>query len=200
MSNICRISNQWLPQPAQILETRSDELGVFNQLVLDYQDTLFNTAQWILNDDELAADATQNAFISAFRNINSFRGSSFKAWLIRIVTNTCYDELRRQKRRPTVPLKAGDGDDNEMDEYYWMAEPGPSPEETMETAELEQAIHTCLAALPVDSRTVIVLIDIQGLTYIEAARVVCVPLGTIKSRLARARLSMRARIQEFTEF
>jgi RNA polymerase sigma-70 factor (ECF subfamily) len=188
-----------MQEPAQSLESGHSQLGLFNQLVLDYQDSLFNTAQWILDDDELAADATQTAFISAFRNIKSFHGSSFRAWLMRIVTNACYDELRRQKRRPTVPFEIIDDENNEMALRYWMAGPGLSPEETMETAELEQSIYTCLAALPLEFRTVVVLVDIQGLTYIEAARVVCVPLGTIKSRLARARLSMRAKMQEFTE-
>jgi len=87
-----------------IRSSRKGDLESFNRLVLAYQESLFNTALRILGDDELAADATQEAFISAFRNLSSYRGGSFKAWLMRTVTNACYDELRRQKRRPRPPL------------------------------------------------------------------------------------------------
>ncbi len=90
---------------ALIKSAQHGDLDAFNSLVLAYQDILFSTALRILGDDELAADATQDAFISAFRSLNGYRGGSFKAWLLRTVTNACYDELRRKKRRPTTPLE-----------------------------------------------------------------------------------------------
>ena len=89
-----------MDEPALIREAQDGDLDAFNSLVLAYQDALYNTALRIMGDDSMAADATQEAFISAFRSLNSFRGGSFKAWLLRTVTNACYDELRRQKRRP----------------------------------------------------------------------------------------------------
>lgn len=184
---------------ALIHDAQAGSLDAFNTLVLAYQDSLFNTALRILGDDDQAADATQDAFISAFRNINSFRGGSFKAWLMRTVTNACYDELRRKKRRPTVALEPDTDDGNEMDTPRWLADPGMSPEERVEADDVEHAIQHCLDALPTEFRTVVVLADIQGLDYIEVAASVKVPIGTIKSRLARARLRLRECLQGFVE-
>ena len=83
-----------MDETALIMYARTGDLDAFNRLVLAYQDMLYNTALRILGDDALASDATQEAFISAFKNLASFRGGSFKAWLLRTVTNACYDELR----------------------------------------------------------------------------------------------------------
>jgi len=182
-----------------IMDAQHGDLDSFNRLVLAYQDILYNTALRILGDDDLAADATQEAFISAFRSLNSYRGGSFKAWLMRTVTNACYDELRRQKRRPSVPLEPANDDDEEMESPRWLADSSMLPEEKLEAAELEHAIQHCLEALPVDFRTVVVLADIQGLDYSEVASSARVPLGTIKSRLARARLRLRECLQGFRE-
>jgi len=180
-----------------ILETQHGNLESFNGLVLAYQETLFNSAVYILGDEELAADVTQDAFISAFRHINSYRDGSFKAWLIRMVINRCYDELRRQKRHPSVPLeKTGAGQD-EIDDLPWLADTGLSPEENFEAADLRNTIKHCLDALPADFRTAVVLVDIQGMDYMEAASTVSVPLGTIKSRLARGRLHLRCNLRNF---
>ncbi len=182
-----------------IKEAQSGDLDAFNTLVLAYQDTLFNTALRILGDEDQAADATQDAFLSAFKSINSFRGGSFKAWLMRTVTNACYDELRRRKRRPTTPLEPDTSDGDEMDSPRWLADRSMSPEQKLEADELEHAIQHCLDALPSDFRTVVVLADIQGLDYTEVASATRVPLGTIKSRLARARLRLRECLQGFWE-
>ena len=186
-------------EPALIQDAQHGDLDAFNALVLHYQDMIFNVALRILGDDELAADATQEAFISAFRSINSFRGGSFKAWLMRTVTNACYDELRRQKRRPTTPLEPDTNDGEEMDSPRWLADPNMSPEQEAEADELEHAIQHCLGNLPTDFRVVVVMADIQGLDYSEVAAAVRVPLGTIKSRLARARLRLRECLQGFEE-
>jgi RNA polymerase sigma-70 factor (ECF subfamily) len=188
-----------MDEPALIRDAQHGDLDAFNRLVLAYQDALYNTALRILGDEELAADATQEAFISAFRAINSFRGGSFKAWLLRTVTNACYDELRRKKRRPTTPLEPDDAEGEEVESPRWLADPSASPEEQLEREELEHAIQHCLDALPADFRTVVVLADIQGLDYTEVASAARVPLGTIKSRLARARLRLRECLQAFGE-
>ncbi len=188
-----------MDETALIHDAQRGDLEAFNRLVLAYQDMLFNTACRILGDDDLAADATQEAFISAFRSLASFRGGSFKAWLLRTVTNACYDELRRRKRRPTVPLEPMTSDDEEMETPRWLADPSLSPEEQTELVDLDQAIQDCLNALPTDFRTVVVLVDIQGMDYEKAASIVRTPLGTIKSRLARARLRMRECLQGYWE-
>ena len=152
-----------------------------------------------MGEEESAADATQNAFISAYKHINSFRGGSFRSWLLRTVTNACYDILRSKKRRPTIPLEPLSIDDEEIESPYWLEDPEKSPEEKAETADLEHAIQHCLENLPIDFRTVIIMADIQELDYKEVATAIKKPLGTIKSRLARARLRMRECLQDFWE-
>ena len=188
-----------MDEPALIQTAQNGDLDSFNTLILHYQDRVYNTALRILGDEDQAADAAQEAFISAFRSINSFRGGSFKAWLMRTVTNACYDELRRQKRRPTTPLEPDTADGEEMDSPRWLADPNMTPAEKSEADELEHAIQHCLDALPAEFRTVVVMADLQGLDYTEVASAVHVPLGTIKSRLARARLRLRECLRSFEE-
>lgn len=186
-------------ETALIQDAQNGDIEAFNRLVLAYQDCLYNTALRILGDEDQAADATQEAFISAFRHITSFRGGSFKAWLLRTVTNACYDELRRRQRRPTVPLEPTTDDDEEMESPRWLADPSMTPEQKAEADELEHAIQHCLNALPTDFRIVVVMADIQGLDYSEISYSIRTPLGTIKSRLARARLRLRECLQGFRE-
>lgn len=188
-----------MDEPVLIQSAQKGELEAFNTLILHYQDMVFNTALRILNDEDLAADAAQEAFISAFRSIATFRGGSFKAWLMRTVTNACYDELRRQKRRPTTPLEPDTADGDEMDSPKWLADPNMTPAQQSEADELEHAIQHCLNALPTEFRTAVVLADIQGMDYTEVAAASKVPLGTIKSRLARARLRLRECLRGFEE-
>jgi RNA polymerase sigma-70 factor (ECF subfamily) len=186
-------------EQALITDAQNGSLDAFNTLVLHYQDSLFNTALRILGDHDLAADATQDAFISAFKSITTFRGGSFKAWLMRTVTNACYDELRRRKRRPTTPLEPDTDEGEEMDSPSWLADPGMTPDQKAEADEVEHAIQHCLDNLPLEFKTVVIMADIQGMDYTEVASSVRVPLGTIKSRLARARLRLRECLQGFEE-
>jgi len=188
-----------MDEPALIQTAQRGDLDSFNTLILHYQDMVFHTALRILGDEDQAADAAQEAFISAFRSIATFRGGSFKAWLMRTVTNACYDELRRQKRRPTTPLEPDTEDGEEMDSPRWLADPNMTPAQQSEADELEHAIQHCLDELPTDFRTVVVLADIQGMDYSEVATAARVPLGTIKSRLARARLRLRECLRGFEE-
>ncbi len=182
-----------------IESARKGELDAFNRLILNYQDMAFNLAYRMLADEDLAEDAVQNAFISAWNNLRSFRGGSFKAWVMRMVTNGCYDELRRQKRHPTSPLEPRNEEDEEMESAPWLASDDPSAENLMEQAELEHALQHCLAQLPPEFRAVVILVDVQGLDYSEVSQSVKTPLGTIKSRLARARLKIRQCLQAFQE-
>ncbi len=188
-----------MDEHALIRAAQRGDLDAFNRLVLAYQDLLFNTALRILGEGDAAADATQEAFLSAFRKITSYHGGSFRAYLLRILTNACYDELRRRRRRPTTPLEPLTPSGEEMDTPRWLSDPSPSPEERVEAAELERAIQHCLDDLPDDFRAVAVLIDVQGLSYREAAAILRKPVGTIKSRLARARLRLQKCLQAFAE-
>jgi len=186
-------------EQALISDAQNGSLDAFNTLVLHYQDSVFNTALRIMGDEDYAADASQEAFISAFKSIRSFRGGSFRAWLMRTVTNACYDELRRRKRRPTTPLEPETEDGDDMDTPRWLADPAMTPDQQAEADELEHAIQHCLNNLPLEFKTVVVMADIQGMDYTEVASAVHVPLGTIKSRLARARLRLRECLQGFAE-
>jgi len=188
-----------MDETALIQSAQNGELDAFNRLILVYQDLAYSVACRMLNDTDLAEDAVQNAFISAYNNLGSFRGGSFKAWVMRMVTNGCYDELRRQKRRPTTPLEPVNEDEEEHDSAAWLASGDPSAETTMEQAELEHALQHCLEQLPPEFRAVIVLVDVQGMDYAEVSQSVSSPLGTIKSRLARARLKVRDCLQGFQE-
>jgi RNA polymerase sigma-70 factor (ECF subfamily) len=184
---------------ALIQAARGGDLDSFNRLVLAYQDMVFSHAYRMIGEDEWADDATQSTFISAYNHLNSFRGGSFKAWLLRIVTNACYDELRRRKRRPTVPLEPLDDTGEEVESARWMVDQSEQPEERAERAELQRAIQHCLDNLPVEFRSVVIMVDIQGLDYSEASQAAKKPIGTIKSRLARARLRLRDCLHGFAE-
>ncbi len=184
---------------ALIQAAREGDLDSFNRLVLAYQDLVYNHAYRMIGEEESADDATQNTFISAYNHLKSFRGGSFKAWLLRIVTNACYDELRRRKRRPTVPLEPTDEDGEEVESARWMTDPGDQPEEQVQRVELQRAIQNCLDNLPGDFRATVIMVDVQGLDYFEAAKAIGKPIGTIKSRLARARLRLRDCLNNFAE-
>lgn len=188
-----------MDEAALIKDAKDGDLDAFNRLVLAYQDMVFNQAYRIFGDPAPADDATQEAFISAYKKLHTYRGGSFKAWLLRIVTNACYDELRKNKRRPTTPLKPTDDYDEEIESPRWMIDPGAGPEEVAEIEDLSQAIQNCLDELSEDFKTVVILVDIQGMNYDEAAEVISSPLGTVKSRLARARSGMRECLQQFWE-
>jgi len=184
-----------MDEVALISAAQNGDLTAFNRLVLAYQDLIFSLTYRMMGEVESAEDATQEAFISAFRNLRSYRGGSFKAWLMRIATNACYDELRRRQRRPTIPLEPVNEEDEEIESPTWIADPGESPEQAAERLELNRAIQYCLENLPPDFRSVVILVDIQGLDYDEAAQAIHKPVGTVKSRLARARQRLRDCLQ-----
>ncbi len=179
-------------ESALILKAKKGDLEAFNELVLNYQHLVYNLTRSILGDPDRAEDATQQTFLNAFQHLGSFRGGSFRSWLLRTATNTCYDLLRSLKRHPTVPLFPQDSNGTEFDNPSWIVDPMPSAQAQLETREMEQALYRRLDELPSVFRSVITLIDLNGIDYDEAARALGIPLGTVKSRLARARLQMRA--------
>jgi len=173
-----------------IVNATKGNLEAFNQLVLIYQDIAYNHAHAILRDPVSAEDATQDSFIKAFQNINTFRGGSFRAWLIKIVTNSSYDILRRLQRHPIQPLFPTDEDGEEMESPSWLADPSESVEAHVEQGQFSKEIYRMLDELPDVYRSVLTLIDIHEMDYKEAAQALSAPLGTVKSRLARARVQM----------
>ncbi|MBM4464631.1 MAG: sigma-70 family RNA polymerase sigma factor [Chloroflexi bacterium] len=178
-----------MDEKALIDAARRGDVSSFNQLVLSYQSMAYNVAYRILGDRDAAADATQEAFLSAFQAIGKFRGGSFKAWVLRIVTNACYDQLRLKQRRPTASLDALLV--LEPAPIRPLTDPGESPEEYTLRQELSMALQVGIGTLPPDQRVALVLSDVQGLSYQEIAEVTGASLGTVKSRLSRARGKLR---------
>ena len=177
-----------MDEKALITAAQQGEIRAFNQLVLTYQSMVYNLAYRILGDAEAAADASQDTFLSAFRAIKKFRGGSFKAWLLRIATNMCYDQLRYKQRRPTSPLEALLV---ETDHPSSFTDPTEGPEHYALRQELGRAIQAGLNTLPPDQRVALVLSDVQGFSYREIAEITRSSLGTIKSRLSRGRAKLR---------
>jgi RNA polymerase sigma-70 factor (ECF subfamily) len=166
------------------------EVESFNALVRLYEGRVYNLCYRMLGDADSAADAAQDAFLSAFRNLRSFRGGSFRSWLLRIATNTCYDVLRARKRRPTTSLDINpEGEDDSSP--LQIADTAESPDEFALRRELAVAIQRGLADLPEEQRLILILSDIQGLAYEEIAEVTGANLGTVKSRLSRGRARLR---------
>ena len=183
-----------------VQQAQHGDLNAFNSLVLQYQTLAYNVAYRILSDDAEADDVTQTAFISAYTKLDTFQGGSFRAWLMRIVTNACYDELRRKKRRPTVELEPIDPETGEeFESAYWLADDSLTPEAVLELTELDRAVQHCLENLPDDFRVCAVMIDVQGMDYQEVSEIVGTPLGTIKSRVSRARQRLQQCLQKFKE-
>lgn len=171
-----------------VAQAKSGSVDAFNQLVQSYQQMAYNLAFRILGDADRASDATQEAFIRCFRSLDQFRGGIFRAWLLRIVTNCCYDQLRLQQRRPTTPI-----DDLVEDEEHsdLLRDNIESPEDSLERGELNAFLKASLGILPPEQRAIVVLSDIEGLSYVEIAAVTSLALGTVKSRLNRARGRLR---------
>jgi RNA polymerase sigma-70 factor (ECF subfamily) len=179
------------PRPDEeslVAYARKGDVNAFNRLVLAYQELAYNVAYRILGSEERAMDATQDAFLRGYRGLDQFRGGSFRVWILRIVTNCCYDQLRAGQRRPTTPL-----DDILEDEERsrLFEDPGEQPEAHVERQEFDRAIQVGLADLPDEQRVVLVMSDIEGMSYEEISRATSVPLGTIKSRLSRGRAKLR---------
>jgi len=185
-----------LPVPgseeAVVQAARRGDLEAFNALVLMHQARAYNLAYRLLGDEAAAADATQEAFLRAYQHIRDFQRGAFFTWLYRIVANVCYDLLRYQKRRPALPFTQLSGaPDHDSPDFDAPALDADSPETIIQRRELAALLQRHIDTLPVDQRLTLVLSDVQGLSYQEIAEVTRSNLGTVKSRLSRARAQLR---------
>ena len=171
-----------------IQAAQKGDLAAFNRLVMAYQGMAYNVAYRIVGDADAAADACQEAFLSAFKGIKKFRGGSFKSWMLRIVTNACYDQLRYKGRRPADSLEAVTENSDNSPKLINGRE---RPEDYALRQELNDLIQQGINTLPPDQRAVLVLADVQGFAYQEVADIAGISLGTVKSRLSRARTKLR---------
>lgn len=176
--------------------SKDGNIAAFNSLVERYQGAVYNLCVRLVGDRGAAEDATQEAFLSAYRSLGRFEGGSFRSWLFRIAANECKDELRRRSRRPAESFTTRDDDDGPALE---IADPGEGAAEIVERLALGESIQRALLLLPFDQRQVIVLSDVHGYHYEEIARITGSNVGTVKSRIHRGRERLRVLLLEEPE-
>lgn len=182
-----------------VLRAKGGDQDAFAELVTAHQDRIYTLCLRMTEDREDAQDAAQEAFLNAWRGLASFQGdSSFSTWLYRLASNACIDLLRKRKRRQERENFCSLDDE----EAGWLepAAPGAGPEEELERKERRQALERELRALPDHQREILVMRDVSGLSYQEIGELLSLDLGTVKSRLARARLALKKRLQENGNF
>jgi RNA polymerase sigma-70 factor (ECF subfamily) len=179
---------------ALVERARAGDLDAFNALVEAHQDHLYALVARLVPDRDQAADAVQEAFYNAYRNLAGFRGGSVRSWLGRIAINAAMDAQRFVKRRPAQPYP-------ELEDEDWQprAPETAEPERTAVHAERTRALAAALAMITHDQRTAIVLYDVEGYDYQEIADMTGVSLGTVKSRIHRGRLALRQILQDRME-
>lgn len=190
------------PDSVLIERCRNGDLAAFDEIVERHQNRVYNLCYWSLNDPDEAADAAQDVFVRAWRSIAKFRGESeFSTWLHRIAVNVVHDAARRRQRAPLPFSTASTPDDDDAGDTPPLdpGDPAAGPQETMIRHERQQAVRRALAELPEHHRLVLVLFDIQGHSYDEMAALLELPVGTVKSRLNRARLALRDKLDSCRE-
>jgi len=174
---------------ALVEAARDGRLEAFNQLVELYQDYLYSMTVRVVRDRDVAEEAVQEAFFSAYRNLDRFSGSSFRAWLTRIAINAAHDILRKRKRRPSEPYPEW-----EDDSWQPPAPQAEGPEQVSMAGQQRAAIARAMTAITEDQRSAIVLFDVQGYDYAEIAAMTSVSVGTVKSRIHRGRVALREQL------
>lgn len=177
-----------------IKRCKKGDRDAFNELVKRYQDQVVNFAYNMLSNREDAYDASQEIFIKIYKNIDSFEEKSqFMTWLFRISSNVCKDILRkRQKRSNVVSIDSTDYDEDGMD----VSDSRYSPEDELERSELQRSVHRALERIKPEYREIIVYCDINQKSYEETAAILNCPVGTVKSRLSRARMALKQKLCE----
>ena len=173
---------------------RRGDREAFTQLIVQYQVPLYNMALRMVGRPDDAADVAQEAFLRAWEKIRMLRDAPFKAWLFQIAANLCYDYFRRGRRYGVMP------DEDMTSNVVGLGITTPDPQESAESNERTRLVRGCIQALDHDMRIAIILRDVNGMAYDEIAAVLRVPLGTVKSRIARARAQVQERLQEHPDF
>jgi RNA polymerase sigma-70 factor (ECF subfamily) len=164
--------------------SRRGDLDAFEQLVRAHQDHIYALTFRITGNHEDANDSAQDAFVKAFRALRHFRGdAAFSTWLHRIASNAALDLVRRRPPQPLMEIPSG------------LTAP-EGPEDVAQRREVQRRIHAALGQLPAEFRAAVVLRDLQGLAYDEIARILRVPIGTVRSRISRAREALRVQLTD----
>jgi RNA polymerase sigma factor (sigma-70 family) len=173
---------------------RRGDPEAFTQLMMQYQVPLYNMALRMVGRPDDAADIAQEAFTRAWQKIRTLRDAPFKSWLFQIAANLCYDHFRRGKRYGSMP------EDDQTSNVVSLGIATPDPQERAEANERNRLVRESIQALEPDMRLAIILRDVNGMAYDEIAGVMGVPLGTVKSRIARARAQVQERLQQHPDF
>jgi RNA polymerase sigma-70 factor (ECF subfamily) len=173
---------------------RRGDREAFTQLIVQYQVSLYNMALRMVGRPDDAADIAQEAFLRAWEKIRTLRDAPFKSWLFQIAANLCYDHFRRGRRYGVMP------DEDQTSNLVGLGIATPDPQERAEANERTRLVRDSISALDHDMRIAIILRDVNGMAYDEIAAILRVPLGTVKSRIARARAQVQDRLQQHPDF
>ncbi|GBF33773.1 RNA polymerase sigma factor RpoE [Desulfocucumis palustris] len=180
------------PDDVLVQKSKNGDLDAFDELVKKYESKIYTVAYRFTSNHADANDLAQETFIRVYQSLGTFRGdSSFATWLYRIAANVCRDELRRQQRRKKVSL---DEIMSHPGGNIYLADEASSPEESLERNELQRAVQKCLNTLSEEQRLILVMREIQGLSYEEIAASLDCSLGTVKSRLSRSRQALKQKV------
>lgn len=186
------VSHSELSDVALVEEARRGDLEAFNVLVERHQRSVYAIAVRLLRDPHLAEDVTQDTFVRAYRALDTFEGEQFRAWLLRIATNRSYDVLRYHRRRPAESF---DGQLVEGEPQWTTKTPIDNPEQYATRQALGRRLEAALDKLSDDQRLAVLLHDVHGYPYEEIAQITGATLGTVKSRLSRARARLREELR-----
>ena len=188
------------PESVLVALARQGDLDAFDQLVAAHQSRIYNLCLWIIGDRDDAADAAQDAFIRAFRFLSKFRGdAAFGTWVGRIAVNVARDAAAKRKRAPKSLTNGNPETGEEPDERRELAAEDASPAEILLRRERQLAVRKALAGLHENHRVVLVLFEIQGFAYEDVAHILQLPVGTVKSRINRARQALRQALEKQRE-
>ena len=191
---IGRHANSCYEDGVLVCLAQGGDLCAFNRIVSRYQNQVVNLAARMLGSRAQAEDVAQDTFISAYRSLGRFRGGNLRSWLLRIAANGSRDELRRRRRRSESSLE-----ETFENPSFQPVSVEVSPDEAAQRGELNAEIQRAILTLSFDQRTALVLVDVQGLSYGEASEAMAVSVGTVKSRLSRARSRVRDALMERRE-
>ena len=189
-----------MPEIDLIKRCKQGDRSAFNELVTEYQSRVVNIAYGMLSDSDDALDAAQEVFIRVYKGIGEFQEkSSFNTWLYRITSNVCADILRKRQKNGRVISIDQSGTDDGAETVMNIRDNAPTPEERVEITEQHKAVREAMAEIKDEYREVLTLFDVQGLSYKTISEILKVPEGTVKSRLNRARVSLKKILSEKLE-
>ncbi|MCS6862480.1 MAG: sigma-70 family RNA polymerase sigma factor [Abditibacteriales bacterium] len=199
-AEVARATGFFSSDEALVRRCQQGEWEAFDLLMRQHEAKVYNIAYRMLGHPEDASDAAQEVFIRIYHALPKFRGEcAFSTWLYRIAVNVCLDAVRRRARQPSIHESALVDTEEEADFMDHVPDVHPDPERVVMQKELQRLVHEAIQTLSESQRVVLVLYDLEGFTYEEIAAMLRTSIGTVKSRLNRARLALKAKLEPFME-